>query len=661
MTNLPTLAESDIQQWVGPQSYARGRTYYRQGAISHPRRQGMTLKARCQGSRDEPYSVEVTLDERGIGAGQCSCPVGYGGRCKHAAALLLTWLAEPDAFVEVEDVGAALERLDKPQLIALVQRMARRSSDLGAWLETELTSRSQAASPAGARPVDAEGIRLALTRAFDRRSRWGDAGQIGLEVQRFLEVAEAHAGRAAWADAATAYQAILRSILERRNELAVQDVEEEDWYDRREWDSEEDEYEDGALGELDEAIDRCLYGLEGCLKSEDTPAPTRRSILETLFDVYRTGIGSEESDVAGQARALIVEQATREERELVAGLVRENLANDRRDAGPYGRHHFGEFLLELEADRLDDETYLRICRESGMLTQLVTRLLDLGRAQEAAEAVRHAEDMWVVSLADLFASRGQGQAVEPVVRERVANNPWPNTIAWLKSHYRTTGDLEAALSLTETHFWRYPNLNEYREVKELAQALGRWEAQRDAIRKRLLKDKQLALLTQVHLEEGEVDRALETLEKLERPQAQAWGGYGGYGYAYAGDGLKIQVARAAEDSRPDDAIRLYLEQVHGLIRAQGRENYAAAAGYLARVRDLHRRRGQGDVWRRLIADLRERERRLRALQDELNKAGLFEPEPDPDPAPRDPAPGGEERPARPVVRLLRSPDAPQLP
>ncbi len=47
-----------------------------------------------------------------------------------------------------------------------------------------------------------------------------------------------------------------------------------------------------------------------------------------------------------------------------------------------------------------------------------------------------------------------------------------------------------------------------------------------------------------------------------------------------------------------------------------------AASYLQRVRDVYRRLGEPEAWDTYIADLREENNRLRALQDELRKAGL---------------------------------------
>jgi uncharacterized Zn finger protein len=110
--------------------------------------------------------------------------------------------------------------------------------------------------------------------------------------------------------------------------------------------------------------------------------------------------------------------------------------------------------------------------------------------------------------------------------------------------------------------------------------------------------------------EGEIDRALETLERYSRQHR--WGR----------NTVALRVARAAEESRPRDAIRLYLEEVERLIAGRGRGNYAEAANYLLQVRAAYGQMGEEEAWQALIASLREKNRRLPAMQDEFDEAGL---------------------------------------
>jgi uncharacterized Zn finger protein len=148
-------------------------------------------------------------------------------------------------------------------------------------------------------------------------------------------------------------------------------------------------------------------------------------------------------------------------------------------------------------------------------------------------------------------------------------------------------------------------------LRDAARNAGTWDQLRPQVLARLAQGSSYQLLTQIHLDEGEVDDALASLKRLEA--ASRWA---------AGGALAIQVAKAAEAQRPHASISIYLAEAERLIAEQGRGNYQMAAGYLTRVRELYKQINDSASWSKLMADLRERHRRLRALQDELNKAGL---------------------------------------
>jgi uncharacterized Zn finger protein len=97
---------------------------------------------------------------------------------------------------------------------------------------------------------------------------------------------------------------------------------------------------------------------------------------------------------------------------------------------------------------------------------------------------------------------------------------------------------------------------------------------------------------------------------------------GGFPYAYGSEPLAMRVALAAEPDFPREATALYASAAERLIQAQGRDNYATVAHYLARVRDLYRRLGEAAAWDALIGGIRGQNRRLRALKEELDRTGL---------------------------------------
>ena len=165
MDRVPVISEIDVQNWVGTKSYQRGYRYYEDEAILNQRLRGQSLIAECQGSLTTPYRVEVRLGPEGILWGNCTCTAGEGGHCKHAAALLLTWLHEPDRFVEVPELDKLLENRSKDELISLIQQMVSRHPDLEQMLELSALVNLEPGEP-----LAAELIAQQARRAFSARA-----------------------------------------------------------------------------------------------------------------------------------------------------------------------------------------------------------------------------------------------------------------------------------------------------------------------------------------------------------------------------------------------------------------------------------------------------------------------------------------------------------
>jgi uncharacterized Zn finger protein len=101
-------------------------------------------------------------------------------------------------------------------------------------------------------------------------------------------------------------------------------------------------------------------------------------------------------------------------------------------------------------------------------------------------------------------------------------------------------------------------------------------------------------------------------------------GFSGYGYSYysASGDYRIQVAKAAEEDYPGEAIRLYKSVIQKLIDGRGRENYQQAIDYMMRIRTLYQKQGQEVEWDAYITNLRNSNKSLRALKDELDKRAM---------------------------------------
>ena len=576
---FPTVSEGAISDWVGSRSFERGRGYFNSGAILEPRLQGNTLKAWCEGSRPQPYHLWVAYGAEGIKEAQCSCPVGGGGRCKHVAALLLTWSDQPDSFREVEELDTNLERHSKAELIALIKQMVGAYPTLEALLEATPPEDGRS-SPL----VDPESYRrqvsFAIRTSFDDWG-WGGAGDIDI----VLGSGDNFLAKSDYANAGIVYQAVAQEAFE-HFELVHDDA---------------GEY-------LYEVVHRCVQGLGNCLTAEDGNAAARENALQALFEIYR--LDSDYGGHAGEdAEALILKHATTDEKRIVAGWVRTAMLAATGQYDSYRRKAYGGFLLELEDDHLDDDAFLEICRESGRLTDLVDRLLTLGRLDEALAEAGPAEDWDLLTLTGIFGAHGCGRRLEPLVAKRIETTHEHALTEWLKDQHEERGELTEALVLAKRLLEQRPGLVRYQDIRELSQRLGIWQASRPKLLAEWAAAGQYGLLTDIHLDEGEIDLALKSVRQ------SSWG------FGYAGDRL-MRVAQAAAETRPQASIEIYRERAEKLVEARGRERYREACTYLTTMRDLYRQMSREPAWTDFMVEFRERHRRLRALRDELGKAGL---------------------------------------
>src|ERR1700688_714400 len=81
------------------------------------------------------------------------------------------------------------------------------------------------------------------------------------------------------------------------------------------------------------------------------------------------------------------------ERQTIAEWIRKLLADKEEVIAGSPRQAYGGVLLNLEKERLDDDAYLRICRETGRTADLVERLLALGRIDEAVRETQRVDDL----------------------------------------------------------------------------------------------------------------------------------------------------------------------------------------------------------------------------------------------------------------------------
>ena len=474
--------------------------------------------------------------------------------------------------------------------------------------------------------------RRQVADAFER-----DAPRISEELLAVKQTADSLAQQRDYLEAATIYETLVTEIFEQSHLYFDEEAEYDDYYE------EEGDYpeEEG----LDELVGECIEALGNWLAGEQADRVAREKIIEVLFDIYQHDLQADSSlGFTTSASEQLVEYTTPLERQTIATWIRDVLIDEEEEVSGSQRKAYGKFLLDLEKDTLDDEAYLRICRETGRTSDLIDRLLTLGRIDEAAKEVQQVDDYALLGLADLFIQHGQDAVAERLVRVRISapirpphttaglllhsqaviaeeEKPDWRVLEWLQKYYRDRSNHVAELEIAQILFRTQPYLRRYQELRELANRLDRWENVRPELLAFLEQARDTTLLIQIALDEDDIDHALQLLKGTVKKDRYGYTYIESYGY-YGYSNIALEVARASEETRPREAIELYQQYAERLIAMRERKNYQAACTYLVKVRTLYEKLGEGEAWTSYIAALREQNRNLRALKEELTAAGL---------------------------------------
>lgn len=585
MPDLPRITENTIRNLTDSGSFARGQSYYNNGYISSPRRQGMELQAKSLGSTAASYHVRVVFSQDGIVSTHCSCPIGAA--CKHVVALLLTWLRESDMFAEVEELTTLLAQREKDELIALIKRMV----DLYPDLEDLLNLPVAGAASTG-KIIDPDIIRRRVLNAMP--DEYDDYGygyyETSSNLYPTIQLGEDYLKEGDWRNAQVVYSTTAEAVLDSYD----------DFHDEE--------------GDILSVVNDCVLGLGRSLALAND-ADGRLTILRSLFHVYAWDMDIGGYGVSDEVPSTILEQANADEKAQIAEWVREQIptAENNDFSANWRRNALGGFLLDLEADTLDDEAFLRTCRETGRMHELVDRLLVLGRVDEAVSEVEQMDDTALLRTANLFRTHQRDELAQKLVVDRAKSSTGDRLIIWLKEFAEEQGDSESALQYTSSLFDLHPESKRYEDLKRIAEPTGQWQTMQAEILQRLEERENYLLLTKIYLLEGDIDQALRMLPQSRNTPRLGW---------YVGGNLSLEVAAAAATKRPEAAIRLYLEQAERLIGARDRKNYAAAARLLKEVKRIHESTNQIDAWHSLVQSIRDQYRNLPAMQDEFNRAGL---------------------------------------
>ncbi|TME64489.1 MAG: hypothetical protein E6I59_06750 [Chloroflexi bacterium] len=631
------LSEADIQAYSDEASFQKGYDYYLHHAIIEPTLSESVLRAFYHGSSGSLYRVEVTLlpaDDKSahklVSAG-CSCP--QAGICKHLVALLLTWLHQPERFVVRSRLMGRLSEKSREELLALLDQLVQRQPDIEPMVELlvelPLAIPAQEKNRPGRgkeRTVDPSTIESQVASAFYHAGEgWGAASRVAAELDRLCDIGKSFAEAGEWANAQVVYATIAEETI----------IQYEGLHDE---------------GQVSWILGVCAAGLVACLNAQSTlpkreqlDAEEREELLTTLFDLWKFGdnYGGIGVDVAGA----IAGNATARERKWVEAWVREEMRPGQDSSSTWRNRSVVDFVVKLkQAEHASEEDVLKEYRHAGLYKELAERLLQLGRENEALDVAQAhlTEPMEVTWFAEQLLKLGEAwreqalafvetrlNELKPALQGKSQDFTSAYTVdtyrRWLSEKYLLYGKAKQALDMELARFQASPDHTTYRSVRSAAQAADQpeevWSGLRPQLIRTLEQQGRWGALVTIYLDEGEVGQALAALAEMERAPRTSL-----YGYGYRAEGApshyQAQVAEAAEESYPDEAIRLYKSVVQRLIDGRGRENYQQATGYLARIRRLYQKQGREPEWQAYMATLRNSNKSLRALKEELDKRDL---------------------------------------
>lgn len=592
MAKLAKLSEGQIKARVGAQSFQRGKNYYRNGAIERPQIQGKTLKASCMGT--SVYRLWVTLDGKGVESANCSCPVGGGGYCKHTAALLLTWLHDEGTFTVREDLRANLQKRSKEELLVIIDRFLDREPELEDLLElpiiTEGSTTVEAVSPDF---ISAQVEKIINQGGGYDYDDYYHASNIAEELETFVDLGRQYLQKGSRQNAAVVAEAMIVTIRESYDEIYDHD------------------------GDVAVVVDSCVSLLGECLSEMDEVAEAEAhwQMVKLLFSVWEWDIELGGTDLGYESDELVMEYATSAEKARLVEQVQKKLqllGSGEGYSRDWVRSKYGGMLLKLQED-VDDETYLRICLQSGRDLDYAERLIKLKRFGELTNVAHEVKEYDLIRIADLLKEHKRPQMGADIIWERMGTSKDRRLGAWLKQYAMETGDWSQAVKLAAEAFFERPALDEYTELIELAQKAGRKAETHQQVLEWLSTQEEYGILIEIHLHEKRPEEALETLEKY-KASSPRWGVH---------QSLVLQVVAAVEDTHPQMGLDMYTDLALRLIKLRGRENYREAAKYLSKVKRVYTEvLGQAAEWKTLIREIRSENSSLRAMKDEFDRAGL---------------------------------------
>ena len=592
----PLITEKTIREMANAKSFARGKEYYHDGAVSDVIRRGNRITAEVEGS--DLYEVTIVLDDGDVAEARCTCPYDFDGYCKHVVAVLLKLVHGADDVTERPPVDDLIRGLDRDDLARLVQKRLEIDRAFATWAEAELATMTarRPASSSGEAVVDTGPIREQARRVLAgryRRARYAEGYHASGHTDELRNLVDAAIPFLEAGDGLNALR-VLESIA---------DAFVDDWIEHSAG-SDEDMYELFAdLGRL----------FAHAALMDDIPTDDRDAFKDAAED-WQSRLSEYGIEDAFDAAIAALESG------WDAPVLQEILAGERKKWPPPGQDAWVE--AELTALRLrvleasgKSEQYLRLARAANARSEYAVMLVKLKRTPEAVkyalksfkdpdEALDlcktlkdadHRDDALTVAEASLrLGGDRDDDSLDSVV-------PLAH---WLREFAAAARRPDLALKAAVAAFRGSLSLEDFDAVKSWAGSS--WGEMREEILAILRDAEDAPDRTEIFLSEALIDEAVRSVDENDFK----------FG---ANDEPLMRLAEAAHASHSDWVIKLAMTHAMGIIEGNRAGDYELAARWLEKAALAHEAAGREDAWIACLDDLIERHRRKHKLRPFLQE------------------------------------------
>lgn len=564
---MPTSRLAALLDWdaivdlAGSLYLQRGMGYLEDGRVGPIRATDDAIEATVHG--EHSYAVRVSLADSRI-VSDCTCPIGVTGAfCKHCVALSLAWLQPPACGPEpgrrartrqraargedADPVDRFLAGLDRDALIELITSEMDRDEELAARVRL----RAAMAAPAG------EGM-PALEQALDRATN----------IRGILPYGEVAAFARGVDDTADMLDRLVR---DGRPAVAIDLAERA--LRRLEQALEQADDSDGLIGDL---LDRFqTLHLDACRAARPDPVKLAKRLfrweLAGDWEVFR-GAARRYADVLGEAGLATYRRLAEAEWARIPALGPGDEDTTDEDGDRFDVTYMMESLAHASQDvDMEIAVLSRDLSSAYGFVRIAQLCRDAGRGDEALD--------WAERGARAFPSRTDARLREFLADEYLRRSRGDQAMALIWAEYSEGPGLETYKLLKQYAdrieawaAWRPRALDELR--RSIEQAMAAEPARPQSPRFRWQQPADGSRLVDILLWEGHVDEAWDEGRRLGCRR-----------------GTWLELARRSEETRPEDALAVYRQEMAALFGVTDKRVYAEVVDLLRRIRTLMSRLG----------------------------------------------------------------------